>query len=95
MSMNLPKRDGMTTIINLAKTMCRLVQLFKPLILQKYSGSAPIMALITAIDGLCEALPAAQSDFYDPQGENSDIEENPEETPGINPGAPPEPPQPE
>lgn len=95
MSMNLPQRDGVTSIINLAKTMCRLVNTFKPIILQKYGENVAIVGLITAIDGLCEALPAAQSAFYDPQGDNIDIAENPELTPGINPAAPEPPPLPE
>jgi len=95
MPANLPQRDGMTTLMNLAKTMCRLVQIFKPLIMQKFSGSVPIMALITAIEGVCEALPAAQASFYDPQGDNVDITEDPASTPGINPGAPEPPALPE
>lgn len=82
------KRDGVTTLINLAKTLCRIVNAFAFVIEAKYSDKPAIMALLTACRNLCDLLPAAQDEFYDPQGENEGMVEDPTEIPGIDPGAP-------
>lgn len=89
------KRDGMTTIINLGKTMCRLVLSFKPVILAKYSTVPSIVALLSAIEAVCELLPAAESDWYDPSGDNTIPSDDPSEIAGIDPEAPAPPPLPE
>lgn len=89
------QRDGVTTLINLAKTLCRIVNAFAFVIEAKYSDKPAIMALLTAARNLCDLLPAAQDEFYDPQGENDGMVENPSEIPGINPDAPAPPAPPE
>lgn len=92
---NFPQRDGVTELIKIGKTMCRIVTAFKPIILSKYSDVPTIIALLTSIEATCGLLPDAIADFYDPGGLNTDIAADPGSTPGINPGAPEPPALPE
>ena len=92
---NLQKRDFMTTIIAIATTMCRGVTAFGFVIEAKYADKPAVMALYLAAKNLCELLPEARDEFYEPEGQNEDIEADPGNTPGINPGAPVPPPLPE
>lgn len=83
------KRDGTNKLINLAKALCRLVATFKPIILNKYKDNANILALLAAIDTVCQIVPEAEAEFMDLQGQNDPIVSDPENTPGLDPSAPP------
>lgn len=70
------QRDGLTKIIATAKTICRLNSEFGPLLRSKWSGSLPILALLTALDALCPLLqPASDAQFdYVVGGDNEQID---------------------
>jgi hypothetical protein len=85
------QKDGMNKLIGLAKALCRLVLTFAPVIRAKFPDSAPIIALIDAIEALCPLISEAELDAMLYSGENDPIVTSPENTPGIDPSAPPAP----
>lgn len=81
-------RDGLDKLVDLGKVMCRTVGLFTPILLKKYPDSATIQALLAAINGVCLLLPDVENEFLIDEGGNEIPSDNPELTPGINPGLP-------
>lgn len=92
---NLPERDGIASLLDLAKKSCTLLNTFGFLIEQKYPNGTAVNAFYVAAKAVCALLPEAQAEWYEPGGQNEPITENPELTPGINPAAPAPPPLPE
>lgn len=92
---NLPERDGVASLMELAQRMCTLLNTFGFLIEQKYETGTAVRTMYTAAKAVCVLLPEARAEWYEPGGQNEAIEENPELTPGINPGAPAPPALPE
>lgn len=84
-------RDGLDKLVALGKALCRIVQLFKPILLKKYNDNATIVALIVAIEGVCLLLPDVENEFLVEGGTNDVPLDTPEEIVGINPGLPPAP----
>lgn len=85
------QRDGMKKIIDFGRTLCRLVQTFKPIIIVKYADKPTIIALIVAIESVCALLPEAQNDFLALDLNQSEPPEDTGEMSGIDPAAPPAP----
>lgn len=86
-----PDRDGLKKLITLAKAMCATVAAFSALLLKKYPDNELISSLLTAIAGVCALIPEVESEFIVNTGDNSDVVEDPTDTPGIDPSAPPAP----
>jgi hypothetical protein len=84
-----PDRDGLKKLIILAKAMCATVAAFSALLLKKYPDNALVASLLTAIAAVCALIPDLEAEFIIPDGDNQDIEDAPETTPGINPSLPP------
>lgn len=88
------QRDGVSSLIEFARQTCRIVGAFGFIIEAKYPPDSPVGLLYIAVKNVCNLLPAAEADFYSPQSDNSGVISDPNDIPGINPGAP-APPEPE
>lgn len=82
------ERDGMTKIIALAKTLCRIIQAVKHIINGKFPDSEPIQLLVAAIEALCPLIAAAEADAIAWEGDNDIPLDDPAEIAGINPSRP-------
>lgn len=78
------QRDGVDTIIKLAKTLCRIVGVFSPTIRSKWANNGQIISLLDAVEALCPLIqPAADSQYeWETGGNNSVPDTNPEDVPG-------------
>lgn len=86
------KRDGLTRLVALARALCALVTTFGHIIRSKYASNVAIIALLTAAETLCAALPGAIAEFDAISSEDPLPPSDPSGLPGINPEAP-EPPE--
>lgn len=82
------KKTGMDKMIKLAKTLCRLVQVFKVVIDAKFPDSVPIQALVTAILALCPLIADADAAFLAYELDATLPPADAGDTIGINPDAP-------
>lgn len=82
------EKTGYKKMLDLAKTLCRLVQTFEVIIRAKFPDSVPIIALLDAIKVLCELLPAADDAFQSLTLNTTPPESDAEMTPGYDPSAP-------
>ena len=57
------KRNGVGTIMAIAKTACRIVSLYGPRAKLAYSDIPVIVALIVALEGICPLLPPADAAY--------------------------------
>ena len=85
------KRDGLDKLMKLARLVCALVSQFAHIIRSKYAGNPAIIALLTAAEGLCELLPAAQAEFDAMPADDPAYPSDPSTLNGIDPSAPPAP----
>lgn len=85
------QRDGMTTIIRLAKALCKIVSAVKHIIQGKFPDSEPILVLLAAIEALCPLIADAEMAAIEMGGDNDVPLENPDEIAGIDPTRPPAP----
>lgn len=53
-------RAGASKLLLIAGTLCRLVNLSAPIIRARYPDRTALLAVLTAAEGVCELLPAAQ-----------------------------------
>lgn len=83
------KKDGLTKLIQLAKTLCKLILTFEVIIRAKYGDNIAIIALVDAVKNLCALLPAADEAFSEFADDTPPPSEDPAEIPGIDPTAPP------
>ena len=83
------ERDGTTTIINLARALCKIVNAVKHIIVAKYPTSSPILVLIAAIEALCPLIAAADLQTAEFGGDNTIPLEDPDSIPGIDASRPP------
>lgn len=83
------ERDGMTKIIAIAKTLCRIVSAVKHIINGKFPNSEPIQLLIAAIEALCPLIADAELAAITWGGDNDVPLDTPAEISGINPARPP------
>lgn len=82
------KRDGLSTLIKLARLLCNVVTSFAGIIRSKYADKPAIIALLTAIELACDALPDAQEEFRAIGSDDPEIPSDPSGLAGINPSAP-------
>ena len=54
------ERDGMTTIIKLAKQLCRIVSAVRHILQGKWGDNPTVMLLVEAIEALCPLIAAAE-----------------------------------
>lgn len=89
------ERDGTASLTEFARQICRITGAFGFIIEAKYEPGTPVYLLYQACKAVCALLPAAEEALYLPQSDNSDVLVDPENIPGINPGAgaPPEVPE--
>lgn len=81
------EKTGYKKLLDLAKTLCRLVQQWEVVIRAKFGDNLAIMALLEAVLQLCVLLPAADAEYQAltlVQTPPSDVVE---ETPGYDPSA--------
>ena len=57
------KRDGLASLLKLAKALCSIVTTFAGIIRSKYSDQPNILALLAAIEAVCQLLPDAIADY--------------------------------
>lgn len=85
------KRDGVNRLLKLARAMCVLVNAFAAIITTKYRDFPAILALVVAIQNLCQLLPDAEQEFVAIASQDSPIPPDSGDIAGINPEAPPPP----
>ena len=81
------ERDGYDKMLALAKTLCRLVQQFKAIIIAKYGDNVAIIALLTAVEAVCALLPEADAEFTALSLNQSVLPTNPADVAGADPSA--------
>jgi hypothetical protein len=57
-------RSGGNKFLLLAATLCRLTNALAPAIRARYSDRPALLTLLTAAEGVCALLPAAQQEQY-------------------------------
>lgn len=82
------QKDGLNTLLNLCKAMCRLIQQWEPVIREKYGDNDAIIALLDLNLELCALLPAADIAFKEISLDQTLPPADPSEAAGINPDAP-------
>lgn len=82
------KRDGLSTMIKVARFMCKLINEWAHVIESKYAEKPHILLLLGAAQAMCELLPAAQAEFDAFGFEDAPAPIDPSEMAGINPDAP-------
>jgi len=50
------KRDGLRSIVRVARILCRLIFTFSPIITRKFPNNAPLLAALAAALAACEEL---------------------------------------
>lgn len=55
-------RPGDKALLTAAQVLCRIVSAFAPIIRAKYPTRTALLAVLTAAEGVCALLPAAQSE---------------------------------
>jgi len=88
------KKDGLTTVIRLARGLCVVINRYGGVIKSKFSENAAIVALVVAAEALCAALPEAQAEFDAFPSDDPLPPADPSMTAGIDENAP-APPDPE
>lgn len=75
-------KDGWSSLSNAAKTACRINGTFGPILRSKWSGSAPVIALLDALDALCPLIIPAGDAVHDAYtgGTNEPIDSEGEQT---------------
>lgn len=82
------RRDGMNKLLDIARTLCAIVQTFGAIIRSKYADYPNIIALLTAIDAVCALIPDAQADFDAIGFDDPAFPADPQAIEGIDPSAP-------
>lgn len=80
-------KDGLPELQKLARRMCLLVQLYKPVIVAKYGDNLVIMGLIVAIEVVCGLLPEVENEFAMLDNDLSLPPADTGDTAGIDPSA--------
>lgn len=83
------EKTGYKRMLDLAKTLCKLVALWEVVIRAKFPDSAPILALLDAIKALCLLLPEADAAYQAETLVTTPPSDAPEDTPGYDPAADP------
>lgn len=81
------QKDGMDTLLNLCKAMCRIVQQWEAIIREKYGENEQLIALLDLTLELCALLPAADAAFKEISLDQTPPENVAEETAGYDPDA--------
>lgn len=81
------EKTGYKRLLDLAKTLCRLVQQWEVVIRAKFSDNLAIMALLEAVLQLCVLLPAADAEYQALTLVVTPPEDTSETTPGYDPSA--------
>lgn len=81
------EKTGYKKLLDLAKTLCRLVQQWEVVIRAKFGDNVAMMALLTAVLALCELLPAADAEYQAFTLATTPPDETSEETAGYDPSA--------
>jgi len=66
MSFNVHRRDGRTSILQVAHTLCRLLTKFTPIITVLYPEQTELIELLEAANVACDALEIALKAFETP-----------------------------
>lgn len=82
------QKDGLDTLLNLCKAMCRIVQQWEAVIREKYGDNESIINLLDLTLELCALLPAADSAFQEIDLNQAPPEDVAEETAGYDADAP-------
>jgi hypothetical protein len=85
------RRDGLNRLLKLAQALCAIVTTFAGIIRSKYEGNPNIIALLAAIEAVCELLPPARDEFESIPSDDPLPPTNSTDITGINPNAPPAP----
>lgn len=83
------EKTGYKKMLDLAKTLCRLVQQFEVIIRARFGDNIAIIALLESIKALCELLPEADAAFQAETLVITPPSETSEDTAGYDPSAPP------
>lgn len=80
------QRDGISSLLKLAKQMCLLTNTFGPIIEKKYRNSPSVLAALEAARAVCAIVPALDTVANNPEGDYVPPED-PADWPGVDPSA--------
>lgn len=83
------EKSGYKKMLDLAKVLCRLVNQWAVVITAKYGENIAMMALLTAVQGLCELLPEADAAYQSESLVTTPPPSDVENIAGFDPSAPP------
>lgn len=87
------QRDGISSLRELARRMCMLVNTFGPIIELKYRNNPGVLEALNWARTACTMIPSLD-EVSVITGDNDVPTDNPELIPGVNPSAPPPPAEP-
>jgi hypothetical protein len=82
------ERTGYKKLLDLAKTLCRLVSALEPQMRGRFGDNLAMMALLTAVTGLCSLLPEADTEYKAATLDSALPADTIEETAGVDLSAP-------
>lgn len=81
------QRNGLRSLYNLSRALCRAVNFFSPALRLQYRNNQAILNALALVESVCSILPVLEDELaYD--GINEDIPSNPLDIPGADPSAP-------
>lgn len=83
--MNITKsRDGLRSMYDVSRTLCRIVTTFGPFLRSKYAGNVQVLTALEAAEAACTLIvPNLEAELVT-GGENDDIPADINNIPGIN-----------
>lgn len=84
-------RDGLPSLLEFSRQLCRIVSAFAPIIRAKFPNNAELLLALTSAETMCGLLPDAIRDAMIAEGDNAPVITDPTEIPGVDPAAPPAP----
>lgn len=82
------ERTGYKRLLDLAKTLCRLVSGLEAAMRGRFGDNIAMMALLDAVLALCKLLPEADAAYQSETLVITPPADTPEETAGVDPSAP-------
>lgn len=88
------QRNGLRTLYNISRALCRAVTFFAPALRLQYRNNEQVLNALTLVESVCSILPVLEDELVF-SGVNEDIPANPNDIPGVTPNAPLVPPIPD
>lgn len=87
------QRNGLRTLYNISRALCRAVTFFAPALRNQYRNNPQVIQALELAESVCSILPILEDELAY-EGVNADIPTNPIDIPGADADALPAPPVP-